>query len=554
MSAALTKSRPGAGFSVAEDLGVIVPSSYQYVVRNTKKVTREERERVQRMTEYNCFAFPSSLLICDYLSDSGTTSMTDLQWSALMRGDEAYGRNSGYYALLDALRDTFERGDKPQKLVDLFLSDETRPGVLIPRLMQESEGGFVNGGAPQLARPNAFITPQGRGAEYLLFSTMRSILDKRAPGKEFTIPSNGFFDTTEAHAHVSGFRPKNLFCKHFHDEFDAADLWTRNPFKGDINIEALRALIAEVGADAVPIILITVTNNTAAGQPVSMANLVGAQKVAAEFDIPLILDACRFAENARFIQEFEEGYKELSIQEIVRRMFALADGFTISLKKDGMANIGGAFCFRDRGVFHRKFSSPELDVGIAIKEKQIVTFGNDSYGALSGRDIMAVTVGLYEVVKQPYLIRRIEQTRRMAAKMAARGVPTILPPGGHAVYIDMGRFFDGMDMKTGDFGGVGFVIELLRHYGIRACELGPFAFEWDMKSEEARKGILNLVRFAIPRNAYNEEHIDYTVAAVEELHEKRHLIPKVEVCRGRELHLRHFQSGLKPIYPLRAKL
>jgi tryptophanase len=188
------------------------------------------------------------------------------------------------------------------------------------------------------------------------------------------------------------------------------------------------------------------------------------------------------------------------------------------------------------------------DIGIRLKEKQILSFGNDSYGAMSGRDIMALAVGLHEVIKEPYLSDRVRQVQDFAAKLAKKGIPVVLPAGGHAVYLDMNKFYEGTNMKIDDFGGVGLTIELVRHYGIRAVELGPFAFEWDNKSEEERKGILNLVRFAIPRNAYDSSHIDYAVAAICELYSNREKIPKVKVSRGAKLRLRHFQSGLKPYF------
>ena len=228
-------------------------------------------------------------------------------------------------------------------------------------------------------------------------------------------------------------------------------------------------------------------------------------------------------------------------------MFSYADGFTISFKKDGLANIGGGMFFRDQGTFYKKFSD-NGNIGTKLKEKQILTFGNDSYGGLSGRAIMTITVGLYEVVKEQYLKERIRLVREFALKLSKNGVPVVLPAGGHAVYINVEKFFEGTDMKIDDFGGVGFTIELLKHYGIRACELGPFAFEWDKKTPEQRKGILNLVRFAIPRNVYESSHIDYAVAAITELYNNREKIPKVKISRGANLRLRHFQSGLEPIY------
>ena len=228
-------------------------------------------------------------------------------------------------------------------------------------------------------------------------------------------------------------------------------------------------------------------------------------------------------------------------------MFTYVDGFTISFKKDGMANIGGGLFFRDQGVFWQRFSTRE-DIGIRLKEKQILTFGNDSYGGLSGRDIMSIASGLFEVVSEPYLQNRIGQTHYFARRLTESGIPAVLPAGGHAAYIDMDRFFRHTPNRMGDFRGIGLIIELIRRYGIRASEVGPFACEWDLKSDEQRQGILNLVRFAIPRNLYSQEHIDYAVAAVTELHENEHVIPKMKITRGANLRLRHFQAGLEPVY------
>lgn len=533
-----------------KELGVPVPVHKSYVIRPLKDVTLEQRERALRETEYNMFSFPADLLLVDYLSDSGSTAMSDLQWAALMHGDESYGRNKGYYVLLDTIRDTFERGDKPREAIQLILSGEKDVEKLMDQLyLTRDEGGFVNGGPNQLARPNAFITPQGRAAEHLLFSTLREVLDEmNGPGKPYWIPNNGHFDTTGANIADNGIEPVNLFKGNVLGEFPWEKMDSENPFKGDMDTERLEAFIKEKGRDNIPVIYLTITNNTVAGQPVSMKNIKAVHDIAKKYEIPLFFDACRFAENAAFIKQFEKGFEKRSVRSIVQEMFSYADGFSVSLKKDGLSNIGGGLFIRDRGDFVKRFSNKDQDVGVRLKEKQIIWFGNDSYGALSGRDIMALAVGLHEVVDESYLFGRIGQTRQLARELAKNGVPVVLPAGGHAIYIDMNRFFEGIDMKIDDFGGVGFTIELVRHYGIRACELGPFAFEWDQKNEEQRKGILNLVRFAIPRNTYSREHIDYTVAAVTELYRDRENIPKVRITRGAELSLRHFQTGLKPEY------
>ena len=530
------------------ELGVPIPSNKPLVVRNIKQVTKEQREYALQKTEYNMFSFPADLLFVDFLSDSGSGTMTDLQWSALFHGDESYARNKGYYVLLEAVRDTFERGDNPRRAINLILSGETDIQKLMDELYLSSyEGGFVNGGIHQLTRPNAFIVPQGRCAEYLLFSTISAILKKRDASLEYFIPNNGHFDTTEANITANGITPINLFSDNILDDFPYDQMDTRNPFKGNMDLNKLENLLQDKGAQAIPLIYLTITNNTAAGQPVSMSNIQAVSKIAENYGIPLFLDACRFAENANFIKEFENGYQTKSISNIVQEMFSYVDGFTISFKKDGLANIGGGLFFKDNGVFHNSFSESE-DVGIKLKEKQILTFGNDSYGGMSGRDIMALAAGLYEVVQENYLNERKYQVREFARKLAQNGVPVILPSGGHAVYLNMDKFFEGTEKTLEDFGGVGFTIELLKNYGIRAAELGPFAFERDKKSSAQRKGILNLVRFAVPRNVYGPSHINYTVAAIIELYKNREKIPKVKISRGAELRLRHFQTGLQPVY------
>ncbi|KAL7713686.1 Tryptophanase [Entamoeba marina] len=528
-------------------LGVPVPTHVSYVVRQTNDFSAEERAKMQKNTEYNVFFFPAQMLLCDYLSDSGSSAMTDIQWSSLFRGDESYGRNHGYYAFQESIRDAFERGDKAKWVIrdiisgapnftnnpnDSFWTEEVQ------------EGTFCNKGILQMERPNFFIVPQGRCAESLLYEVMSSTLGKG----EWHLISNGWFDTTEANARNNGFKTINMFAKHYNDPVDVESLWKTNTFKGDLDIERAEAYINEKGPENVPMILLTITNNTGAGQPVSMKNIRETSELAKKFDIPMWFDAARFAENAYFIHEFEEGYQNVSINEIVKEMFSYADGFCISLKKDGLCNMGGALSFRDKGVFWRKFSK-NGDVGVILKQNQILHYGNDSYGGLSGRDILACAMGLNIILKESYLRERIHQVRYFAHELAKKNIPVFLPPGGHAIYIKCDEFFSNRkDYSPGDFLGVGLTLELIRMYGIRACELGPFGFEWDNKDEEDRKGINDQVRFAVPRNVYSKEHIDYTVAAIEQMFINRDKIPKVRISRGRHLKLRHFQSGLEPVY------
>lgn len=524
-----------------------VPASRPVVVRPLKSVSIAQREQALAATEYNVFAFPADLLTVDFLSDSGTTTMTDLQWAALVHGDESYGRNTGYYVLLDAIRDVFERGDDPHRRFQLILGGCDDVQHLLDDLyLREEAGGFANGGVHQLQRPNAFLTPQGRCAEHLLFSTLAEVLRETGSEGPYTIPNNGHFDTTEANIAANQLHPVNLFAKHLQRDFPVDQMWCRNPFQGNMDGDQLEALIQHEGAGAIPLIYLTITNNTVAGQPVSMANLAQVRQIADHYSIPLFFDACRFAENAWFIQQFEPGYADASIASIVQQMFGYVDGFTISFKKDGLANIGGGLFFRDQGCFHQRFST-RVDIGIQLKQKQILTFGNDSYGGLSGRDIMTIAVGLSQVLKPLYLTQRVRQVQNFAAQLHQAGLPVVLPVGGHAVYLDMDHFFTGQEMQKADFPGVGLCIELIRRYGIRGCELGPFAFAWDQKTPQQRQSILNLVRFALPRNGYGQEHIDYAVAALADCYRNPHRIPKMRITRGRDLRLRHFQAALEPV-------
>ena len=255
------------------NLDVSVPTKKTLVTRNLKNISVEQREKIQKETEYNVFSFPAQFLLVDYLSDSGTTSMTDKQWAALMLGDESYGRNTGYYVLLDAIRDIFERGDNQKKIIDLILRGEKDEEKLMEHFLKNYEGGFVNGGVNQLKRPNAFILPQGRCAEHLLFSTITKILHDENPDNKYWIPSNGHFDTTEANIHTNRINPVNLFSPEIFSEFDVEKLNSENPFKGNMDIARLIKFIEEKGADSIPMIYLTITNNTAAGQPVSLKNI-----------------------------------------------------------------------------------------------------------------------------------------------------------------------------------------------------------------------------------------------------------------------------------------
>ncbi len=537
-------------------LDVPTPHSYTYVTKNIPQVTIEQRERALKATHYNEFAFPAGMLTVDMLSDSGTTAMTDVQWSAMFLGDESYGRNKGYYVLLDTFRDVFERGDDQKRIIDLVRTDCDDVEKMMDEVyLCEYEGGLFNGGAAQMERPNTFIIQQGRAAESVLFELVKKILNEREPGKTFTIPSNGHFDTTEGNIKQMGSIPRNLYNKELLWEVPEGGKYEKNPFKGNMDTEKLEELITTLGPENVPLVYTTITNNTVCGQPVSMANIRECSRIAHKYDIPYMFDAARWAENAYFIKVNEEGYADKSINEIAKEMFSYCDGFTASLKKDGHANMGGVLAFRDKGLFWKNFSdfnedgSVKTDVGILLKVKQISSYGNDSYGGMSGRDIMALAAGLYECSKFEYLDARVKQCEYLAQGFYKAGIKgVVLPAGGHGVYINMDEFFDNKRPPL-SFAGQGFSMELIRRYGIRTSELGNYSMEYDLKTPEQQKEVANVVRFAVNRSQLSKEHLDYVIAAVKALYEDRATIPNIRIVKGHNLPMRHFHAFLEPYAP-----
>ena len=537
-------------------LNVPTPHSYTYVTKNIPNVTIEQRERALKATHYNEFAFPAGMLTIDMLSDSGTTAMTDVQWSAMFLGDESYGRNKGYYVLLDTFRDVFERGNDQKRIIDLVRTDcEDVEKMMDEVYLCEYEGGLFNGGSAQMERPNTFIIQQGRAAESVLFELVKNILNSREPGKTYTIPSNGHFDTTEGNIKQMGSIPRNLYNKKLLWEVPEGGKYEKNPFKGNMDTEKLEELITKLGPENVPLVYTTITNNTVCGQPVSMANMRECSRIAHKYDIPYMFDAARWAENAYFIKVNEEGYKDKSINEIAQEMFSYCDGFTASLKKDGHANMGGVLAFRDKGLFWKKFSdfnedgSVKTDVGILLKVKQISSYGNDSYGGMSGRDIMALAAGLYEASKFEYLDARVKQCEYLAQGFYKAGIKgVVLPAGGHGVYINMDEFFDNKRAPE-TFAGQGFSVELIRRYGIRTAELGNYSMEYDLKTPEQQKEVANVVRFAVNRSQLSKEHMDYVIAAVKALYEDRATIPNIKIVKGHSLPMRHFHAFLEPYEP-----
>ena len=543
-------------------LNVPAPHRFTYSVRHIPSVTVEQRERALKATHYNEFAFPSGMLTVDMLSDSGTTAMTNTQWASMFLGDEAYGRNTGYYVLLDTFRDIFERGGEKnwKKALDLVRTDCRDVEKMMDELyLCEYEGGFFNGGAKQMERPNAFIMQQGRAAESVLMEIVRNILNKREPGKKFVIPSNGHFDTTEGNIKQMGSIPRNLYNKQLLWEVPEGGTYEKNPFKCNMDISKLEELIKAVGPENVPLVFCCITNNPVCGQPVSMHNLSEINRVAHKYNIPVVFDTARWAENAYFIKMNEAGYADKSIAEIATEMFQYCDAFTMSAKKNGHSNMGGMLAFRDKGLFWKNFSdfnedgSVKTDVGVLLKVKQISCYGNDSYGGMSGHDIMALATGLYEECNFEYQHERVEQVEYLAQGFYKAGViGVVLPAGGHAVYINMDEFFDHKRSHE-SFAGEGFSLELIRRYGIRVSELGDYSMEYDLKTPEQQAEVCNVVRFAYDRDRLSKEHLDYVIAAVSELYKDRASIPNMRIVWGHNLPMRHFHAFLEPYAPTEAE-
>lgn len=484
----------------------------------------EGRLKLVQETGLNVFYFPANLIPgCDLLSDSGTTTMTMEQWAVMLLGDEAYGSNEGFFELREQIPLTFG-------------ADWRLP--------------------PSTPHEHLFLFHQGRAAEYALSSVIRRsyplptekesfpshekarrvqhrlehLRQRMGVKSSLIVPSNAHFDTTEANFAHWQIAPLNLPCAEH--ESGSADF----PFRGNIDLEALRITL-ESATDNVPLVYLTVTNNTGGGQPVSLENIRRAAALCHEFNKPLFLDACRFAENAWFIREREPGCRNMTVPEIIREMFAPVDGFHISFKKDGLVNIGGALVIRPDGLLAR--SSELLD---RLTSHQILVEGHPTYGGLAGRDIKAIAEGLRTVVRHEYLSHRIGQVHRFGECLRDAGIPVMEPFGGHAIYIDVDRFFAGTAARDEEFRGISLTA-LLLVAGHRLCELGIYAFgSYRDGTEQPPDPRVNNVRAAVPRLAYEDQDLAACAAAIRILFENRDRIPAVKVEYGRELPLRHFKS------------
>jgi len=435
-------------------------------VEPLRQTTPEERERYLEQAGYNLFLIPAADILIDLLTDSGTSAMSTEQWAAIMRGDESYAGSESFFRLKHAV------------------DDLTAFRHMIP-------------------------THQGRAAERILFTV------RCKPGH--IVPSNTHFDTTRANIEFTGARAVDLPIP------EAADTQARLDFKGNMDVAALEALLSTEGADRVPLVMLTVTNNSGGGQPVSMGNIEAVKEVCARHGVPLYLDACRFAENAWFIREREAGYADWTPKQIAQKMFSLADGCTFSAKKDAFANIGGFLCSNDDLVAQQETNL------------LILTEGFPTYGGLAGRDLDAIATGLEEVLDIDYLRYRITSTGYLGRHIADRGVPIVEPPGGHAIYIDAARMLP--HIPRSQFPGQALAVELYRHAGIRSVEIGSVMF-----GEAARH---ELLRLAIPRRVYTQSHIDYVVEAILEVNERKHSIRGLEIAEEPPF-LRHFSARFRP--------
>jgi tyrosine phenol-lyase len=429
--------------------------------------TRAEREHLLQAAYYNLFLLAADDVLIDLLTDSGTGAMSTRQWAGIMEGDESYAGGRSF----DHFRDSIQ--------------DITGYRHVIP-------------------------THQGRAAERILFSV--------ACKKGDVVPNNTHFDTTRANVEFVGAEAVDLVIA------EGRQPSLKHPFKGNMDVEALESLIGKVGRERIPLVMLTVTNNSGGGQPVSMENVRAVHKVCRKHGIPLYFDACRFAENAYFIKLREAGYESKSPQQIAQEMFSYGDGCTMSAKKDGMANIGGFLCTNDDSLAQKE------------KDLLILTEGYPTYGGLAGRDLEAIAIGLQEALQEDYLRYRISSTAYLGDHIAEQGVPIVQPPGGHAVYIDARAFLP--HLPSDQFPGVALAAELYLEGGIRSVEIGTLMFGSAAK--------MDLVRLAIPRRVYTQSHIDYVVEVILEVWKNRERIKGLKLSHEAPF-LRHFTARLEPL-------
>lgn len=439
------------------------------VVEPLRMTTRAERERILQEARFNVFLIKAEDVLIDLLTDSGTGAMSSLQWAGIMRGDESYAGARSWFVLQEKVREIT---------------------------------GFEH----------ILPTHQGRASERILFELIG--------GPNKVVPNNNHFDTTRANIEHTGAQAVDLVID------EGRSPTSRHPFKGNINLQKLDNLIREVGRERIPVVMVTVTNNSGGGQPVSLENLRAIRQLCDQHKLPFFLDACRFAENAWFIRQREPGQQNRPVRDIVRDMFNLADGATISAKKDGLVNIGGLLLMRDPELIRR------------ADELLILTEGYLTYGGLAGRDLEAMAQGFEEVVHEDYLQYRIRSTEYLGEKLLAAGIQIVEPPGGHAIYIDAKAFCP--HIPPAKFPGQALVCGLYRHGGIRAVEIGSVMFGRDTPPP------MELVRLAIPRRVYTQSHVDYVIEAIIELHRQRDKLRSLEIA-WEPPSLRHFTAQFREL-------
>jgi tryptophanase len=446
------------------------------VVEPIRQTTRAEREEILRQAGYNLFAVRAKDIYIDLLTDSGTAAMSDSQWAGMMVGDESYAGCRNFFNLEEAIR---------------------------------SITGF----------PYFVPTHQGRAAENVLFKCLVR------PGQ--SVPSNMHFDTTQANVLAQGGDPVNLLAD------EGLDPTSHAPFKGDIDLEKLESFVQRVGPENIPVGMLTVTNNSGGGQPVSMANIRATGEVLHRYGIPFFLDACRYAENAYFIKLRDPDYAETLVIEIAREMFSYADGCTMSAKKDALVNIGGFLAMKDEALYQR--ACQEL----------ILREGFPTYGGLAGRDLEAVARGLWEGVDEQYLAYRIAHTRYLGDRLVEESVPILEPPGGHAIYLDAKRLLP--HIPQSELPGQALTCALYLEGGIRGVEIGSVMFaREDPETGEVIYPALELVRLAIPRRVYTQAHLDCVVETCQRLYEKWDQVRGMRYTYAPPL-LRHFTARFEPL-------
>lgn len=441
------------------------------MVEPIRMTTPAERERFLRAAHFNPFLIPAEQVLIDLLTDSGTSAMSAEQWAGMLRGDESYAGAKSWFRF------------------EAVMKDITGIAHVLP-------------------------THQGRASERILFELVG--------GTGKVVPNNNHFDTTRANVEHSGAAAVDLVID------EGKQPQSRHPFKGNLDPAKLESLLSETGRERVPLVMATVTNNSGGGQPVSLENLHAVREVCDKYRVPLFLDACRFAENAYFIKLREKGQRDRSIKAIVRDMFDLADGATISAKKDGLVNIGGVLLLRDDALAQR------------ANNLLILTEGFVTYGGLAGRDLEAMAQGFEEVLHEDYLEYRIRSVAYLGEGLQKAGVRIVEPPGGHAVYIDAAHFCE--HLTPDEFPGQALLCALYRHAGIRAVEIGSVMFgRTDPLTGKSIHPAMQLVRLAVPRRVYTQSHIDYVIEAVGEVFANRKSIRGLKITEAPEV-LRHFTA------------